>query len=182
MKLAWRCAAAAAALSGALAISGTAQAQTSGLYAGVSLTQVNYKEEGFPSAKPIAIAGKFGKQFTPNIALEARFGIGVSDDEVDAGGIPVKLEVDNYYGVYGKAMLPVGAGGSIYGLLGFTRAKVTASAGGFSASASDDDVSFGIGGELNISPTAAITLEWARLIQAEGVKIEGLSIGVNFRF
>lgn len=182
MKLAWKCAAVATGLSGALVIQGAAQAQSEGLYAGVALTQISYKEEGFPAAKPIAITGKFGNQFTPNLALEGRFGIGISDDEIDAGGIPVKLEVDNYYGLYGKAMLPVSPNVSLYGLLGFTRAKVTASAGGFSASGSDDDVSFGIGGEFGISQSASISLEWARLLNVEGVKIEGLSLGASFRF
>ena len=148
----------------------------------MTLSQVSYKEEGFATAKPIAIGGKFGKQFTPNIALEARFGIGVADDEIDAGGIPVKLEVDNYYGLYGKAMLPVSPNVSLYGLLGFTRAKVTASAGGFTASASDDDVSFGVGAEFGVSRTASINLEWAQLVDGEGVELQGLTVGVSFKF
>lgn len=182
MKLAWKCAAVAAALSGALVVQGSAQAQTQGLYAGVALTQVSYKEEGFATAKPISMSGRFGNQFSPNVALEGRLGIGVSDDEVDAAGIPVAVEVDYYFSILGKGILPLSSVASLYGLLGFTSGKVTASAFGNSFSASDSDISYGIGGEFNVSRTAAVNLEWARLWSGDGYKVEGLSLGVNFRF
>jgi hypothetical protein len=178
MKLSWKCAAVAA----GLLCASVAHAQTEGLYAGVTLSQVTYKEDGFPSAKPLTIGGKFGKQFTPNLALEARLGFGISDDEVDAGGIPVKVELDNYFGVYGKGILPLSQNFSLYGLLGFTRAELTASAFGFSSSDSDDDISYGIGAEFGISRSASISLEWARLLEGEGFKIEGLTLGVSFWF
>jgi opacity protein-like surface antigen len=153
-----------------------------GMYAGVQITQVGYKEDGFPTANPMALAFKLGKQFTPNFALEGRIGIGVADDEVDVGGIPVSLEVDNYYGVYGKAMLPLSPTASVYGLLGFTRGKLTFSANGFSQSDSDSDLSFGLGAEFTIAPTAFVSVEWARLLKGDGYKINGISLGLGFKF
>ena len=153
-----------------------------GLYAGVNLTQVAYKEDGLPTFNPIAVAFKLGKQFNKNFALEGRLGIGVSDDEVTVSGLPVSVEVDNYFGLYGKGIYPASDAVSVYGLLGFTRGELTAKAGGFSVSDSDSDLSFGLGVDFVVSPIASLNLEWARLLKGDGYKLNGISLGVNFRF
>jgi opacity protein-like surface antigen len=101
---------------------------------------------------------------------------------VDVGGLPVNLEIDYYFGVYGKGILPLSSQASVYGLIGITQAKLTASAGGFSVTDSDNDLSYGIGGEFAFSQTVSATLEWARLLKGDGYKIDGISIGVNFKF
>ena len=181
MKLVLKCAVFALGLSSAVLVHAQ-PAGWQGLYAGATVSRIAYKEEGFSTAYPVAIGGKFGKQFNPNFAIEGRIGFGVSDDEVDVGGLPVKLEIDNYYGVYLKGMLPVSTAASLYGLLGYTRAKLTASAAGFSSSDSESDISFGAGAEFAVSQTAAISVEWARLLKGDGYKVDGLTLGVNFKF
>jgi opacity protein-like surface antigen len=153
-----------------------------GMYAGANITQIGYKEDGFATVEPIAVAFKLGKQFSPNFALEGRIGLGVADDDIDVGGIPVSLEVDNYYGVYGKAILPLSETASVYGLLGFTRGKLTISANGFSQSDSDSDLSFGLGAEFTVAPTAFVSVEWARLLKGDDYKVNGISLGIGFKF
>jgi hypothetical protein len=181
MKLALKFAALAFGLTAAATV--CAQATTwQGMYAGVTLTRAEYKEEGFSAVNPTVVGGKIGKQFNPNFAVEGRFGIGVADDTVDAGGLPVTVEIDYYFGVYGKGILPLSSAASVYGLLGFTQAKLTASAAGFSASDSDGDISFGLGGEFNVSPKTSVSLEFARLLKGDGYRIDGLSLGVSFKF
>lgn len=181
MKFAPKCAVLALGLSSA-ALVHAQPAGSQGLYAGATLTRAAYKEEGFPTAYPIAIGGKIGKPLNPNFAVEGRFGFGVADDEVDVGGLPVAVDIDYYFGVYGKGILPLSSQASVYGLIGITQAKLTASVGGFSASDSDSDISFGVGAEFGISPAAAISVEWARLLKGDGYKVDGLSLGVSFKF
>ena len=183
MKLALKCAALALGLTAAaVAHAQATEAWRSGMYAGVTLTRAEYKEEGFSAVNPTIFGGKIGKQLNPNFAIEGRVGIGIADDTVDAGGLPVTVEIDYYFGVYGKGILPLSSTASVYGLLGFTHAKLTASAAGFSFSDSDGDISYGIGGELGVSPTTSVSLEFARLLKGDGYRIDGLSLGVSFKF
>lgn len=181
MKLASKCVVLAVGLSSA-ALVHAQPAGSQGLYAGATLTRAAYKEDGFPTANPMTIGGKIGKQINPNFAVEGRLGFGIADDDVDVGGLPVTLEIDYYFGAYLKGMLPLSSAASVYGLVGFTQAKLTASAAGFSASDSDSDISFGAGAEFGISPTASVSVEWARLLKGDGYKVDGLTLGVSFRF
>jgi outer membrane immunogenic protein len=181
MQPAFRCVVLALGLSSATVVHAQ-PAGWQGLYGGVGLTRAAYKEEGFPTAYPMVLSGRIGKQFTPNFAVEGRLGFGVTDDDVDVGGVPVNLEIDYYFGVYGKGILPLSSQASVYGLIGITQAKLTASAGGFSVTDSDNDLSYGIGGEFAFSQTVSATLEWARLLKGDGYKIDGISIAVNFKF
>lgn len=153
-----------------------------GVYVGANFSSITYKETGFPSAKPTAVALKLGNQFNKNLAIEGRFGFGLSGDTVTVTGIPIELEVDNYFGVYGKGILPLSEVVSIYGLVGFTSGKITASVPGISVSGSDSDVSFGIGADFAVSKSTAINVEWAKLFEGTGYKVDALSIGVNFTF
>lgn len=157
-----------------------------GPYAGISLTQVAYDEDGFSTAKPIAATFKLGAGLSPNLAIEGRLGTGLTDDEASgcvAGvgcGSP-EIEVDYYYGVYLKGMLPTGTV-SPYALIGYTKGELTASLGGFSLSADDSDVSFGLGIDVPISRTAGLNVEYAQLIDGEGFEVTALSAGVTWRY
>lgn len=153
-----------------------------GLYFGANFSSVTYKEDGFPSAKPTTLALKLGNQFNKNLAVEGRFGFGLSGDTVTVSGIPIEFEIDNYFGIYGKGILPLSEVFSVYGLVGFTSGKATASAFGVSISESDSDVSFGFGADFAVSKSTAINVEWAKLFEGTGYKVEALSIGVNFKF
>lgn len=183
MTIAWKFAALAFGLTAAaLAHAQAGESWRSGLYAGASLTRAAYKEEGFATVYPTTIAGKIGKQFNPNFAVEGRIGIGIADDTLDADGLSVKVEIDHYFGVYAKGMLPLSNAASVYGLVGYTQAKLTASAAGFSSSDSDSDISFGVGAEFAVSPAAAVSVEWAQLLKGEGYKVEAVTLGVSFKF
>ena len=110
--------------------------------------------------------------------IEARLGTTLVDDSIFGSDI----KIDNFAGVYAKGILPVSDVASIYGLLGYTQGKLTAENALGSGSDSDSDISYGIGADFAISATTSVGVEWARLFKGEGFKVDGLSVGVSFKF
>lgn len=160
---------------------GAASAQE-GVYAGVSYGSVTYREDGFPTAEPAALAFRLGRDIHRNFGFEARAGFGVGDDTVSHLGVPVTVKVDRYFGVYGKGILPLADSFSVYGLLGVIAGKVTAQGFGYSASRSDTELSFGLGINLAVSRHNAITFEWAQLFSDSGYEVETASIGFVYTY
>jgi opacity protein-like surface antigen len=153
-----------------------------GVYGGVSYVEAEYKEDGAPTANPSLAAFRVGSSLNRNLAVEGRLGVSLGEDRINVSGVGVDVKVDNFYGIYAKGIVPVGNTFALYGLLGLTHAKLTASAGGFSASDSDSDVSYGIGADFELSRTMAVNIEWAKLVDGDGYKLNGISVGMNFRF
>lgn len=168
-----------------LFVAGPAIAADQGLYAGVNYTQADYKESGFATVTPTALVFKLGKELTPNIAIEGRLGTGLSDDGLTVSGVQLTVDIDNFYGVYFKGMLPTGSI-TPYGLIGFTKSKLTftGSVPGFTIAGSDSEssLSYGVGVDFQLSKTTAINLEYAQLVKGDGYKLNGFSVGVAFRF
>lgn len=152
------------------------------LYAGVNYGIAKYKEDGVPTANLTALSFKLGTFLHPNFAVEARLGTGVGDDTVTFLGVPVKVELDNFYGFYGRAFIPTGTAFRPYGMVGYTHGKINASALGVSASDSDSDFSYGIGADVEMSKAAALNFEYGRLFSGDGYKVDGFSAGVTFKF
>lgn len=162
----------------ALAIALPAQA---GMYFGINLSRVEYDETGFESAEPTALSLRIGNEINSNLAFEGRLGFGLADDTVTVFGIPVDVEIDHFAGIYARGILPLDKV-SLYGLVGYTDGKITASAGGFSVSESDSDFSYGIGADFAVSKTGAINLEWAHLFSGSAYDVTALSIGYKHNF
>ena len=171
-----------AALALGLASVAAVQAQQ-GPYVGGSLSRVEVRIDGLSTAKPTALGIRLGSQVSPNFAVEARLGKGIADDSVNNG---VNVEIDTYYGLYAKGILPMTNLFSAYGLLGYSRGEVTASGPGGSVSDWDNDVSYGLGVDFAITKNTTINVEWARLfkgtIAASNYKVNALSLGANYRF
>ncbi|MEO8296778.1 MAG: porin family protein [Burkholderiales bacterium] len=165
----------------AFAACGAAFAQQ-GLYVGGVLSRLDYKESGFPTYNPSALAVSLGTEFTPNLAAEVRLGTGVSSASKTVSGLNTKLEVTSYVGVYGKGSLPLSSVASVYGLIGYTSAKFKASVGGASATGSDGSFSFGVGADFGLSKTTSIGVEWASLVRADSYDLNALSLTAKYRF
>ena len=153
-------------------------------YFGISFFNVAYQEDGVPEVNPTAIGFRLGSSLNPNVAVEGRFGIGMGEDSAVVFGVPIDVEVDNFFGVYLKGIAPLNDSFAIYGLLGWTRGELTASVPGFgiSVSESDSDLSFGFGADINLSGTAALNIEWAKLFEGDGYEVDAASIGITVKF
>lgn len=159
-----------------LAAVGTAHAE--GLYAGALLTRATVSVDDTGDTNPTAIGAKLGMPVNKNFAVEARLGVGLSDDSLGVENV----KINNFVGVYGKGILPLSDKASVYGLLGYTQGKLKSEGPFGSGSGSDSDVSYGIGADFAISGTTSVGVEWARLFKGEDYKVDGLTLSVSFKF
>lgn len=155
-----------------------------GFYVGGVLTRTNYKESGFPSASPTALALQAGWAYNEYLAVEARLGTGIASDSLGFQGVDVDLKVDYYYSALLRATLPLRPDFNVYAVGGATEGKLKARALGVTSSDSDSAASFGAGLEYRFGPDTAmaVDLEYARLLSGDDYDLDGLSVGLRYRF
>ncbi len=163
----------------ALSISAAAQQES---YIGGNLSFLDYSETGLDDASLTAAVAKLGNRINDNIAAEFRLGFGLGSDEVDVQGIPVDLELDNLFGVYVKGGMPLAQNLYPYAVLGYTRAKLTATAYGNSFSDSETDISFGFGLDLKTASEVTFSAEYMNYFDKDEVEISGFSLSVSKNF
>ena len=152
-------------------------------YGGVSLAFVDYSEQGVEDEAFITVLnGRFGAQFNENLSGEMRVGIGIGEDRVEVRGSDVDVEIDNIYGAYLRAGALAGDVLYPYAIVGYSRGKVTATAGRFSASESESDVSFGIGVDFLANEQVFLSGEYMNYLDKDGVEVSGFSIGLTGKF
>jgi opacity protein-like surface antigen len=154
----------------------------SDLYGGISYAMVEYKEDGFPSVNPTAAVFTLGTNLNKNLAVEGRLGTGLSDDDIRVSGVNVTVEVDNFYGVYGRLIMPANDKLSVYGLVGWTKGKLTAKSSFATINADDSDVSYGLGADFGLTDTVSLNAEYARLFSGSDFKVNALTVGARIRF
>ena len=169
----------------ALAIGGPMQEGTS--YGGFNFSQLTSDADGISEdANPTALIGRLGYFFADQFAIEGRLGTGLSDDTVRVEGFgvvtDVDLELDHLFGAYLVGHLPLGQAASVYGMLGFTNAKATASTQGFSVTASDSGLSYGFGADVYASERFGLNLEYTQYLDEIGYDVSALSVGAKFMF
>ena len=126
-----------------------------------------------------------GYQPSPYLALEARYGRGVGDDTHFDG--LVETELKHYFGVYVLPQIPIQDFMSVYGVLGWTKAKAEASAPIIREKVSDseDDFSYGIGmrfKDKRHTGGVGFFVEYSRLIDKSDFDIDSLMLGLSWHF
>lgn len=164
----------------AVGSSAAAQAQA-GLFAGLSVYQLEYREGG-AEAEPSAVSINVGYQFSANFSLEARAGSGLADDSVRIFGEPASMDVDNFVGAYAKFLLPLTSSLSAYGLAGYTYGKVEARGNSSSIKVSEGDITYGAGVDFRLGDHLIINAELARLMDTSDTEIDALSVGLRYAF
>jgi opacity protein-like surface antigen len=153
-----------------------------GWYAGLTASQIRYQETGFETLTPVTVGFKAGREINRYFAIEGRMGFGAGRDSVLVSGVTVELELDYYFGLYAKGILPLGNWFSLYGLAGFTAGTVATHLLGFTFTESDYDLSYGAGAEFALGRNVTLGLEWAQLIEGPGYKFEAVTLGLGYRF
>jgi len=155
----------------------------SNMYVGAGFGVWDYEESEVPEFSLNSAEGHIGYIVNDNLSIEGRVGLGVGDDSVTDDRVKLDLEVDNYLSVYLKPAYSSQNFG-VYGLLGFTKAKLSADISymGISDSISDSDSSFsyGLGAGFSVADGTSISLEWKQLIDADDYELSGFSVGVDF--
>lgn len=168
------------------------------LYGGLNVVQVSFEATGLSTLNPTALQLTLGKQFNPYFAAEVRGGVGIADDSTNVKAyyysgyyrytynVDVSMGVDSYVGLYGKAMLPLDNGVSLYGMLGVTNGKMKATAkqSGYSFSISDSatSASYGVGADFFITKELGLNVEYAHLWDDTGYDVNALSAGLKYKF
>ena len=119
-----------------------------------------------------------GYSFNEYIAVEGRIGTGVVDD--DFFGIDVEL---NYLaGVYAKVGIPTGTIVYPYVVLGLTQVELEISGFGQSETDDDNDISYGIGANFEVSNNVGIYVEYMSWYDEDDIEITGFNLGANYKF
>lgn len=176
------------ALLSTVATGAVAQAQANketGFYAELGYAQIYYTE---PSASMNHAMGvlKGGYNFNKNIAIEFMTAGKLNDAVFYSGSTRIVASVSNAYGGYGKFSLPVNEDVSLFVRLGFTNARIDATAtnGTRSASAwsSGSDYSYGAGAQFNITKSVYGQIDYMSYYNKNNVTVKAPSISVGYKF
>lgn len=153
-----------------------------GAYIGAQYAQVEYDQSNGVNATPTGLIAIGGYNFSDHVALEGRFGFGLSDDGLSGATVSTDLELDSIVSLLGKFSL----GGSIspYLLAGYSDLQFDASNG---SSAEGDSFSFGVGVDFSVTEHSAISVEYIQYADTDGVDnvsvdVTALSVGYNYSF
>lgn len=158
---------------------------TPGFYAGASLGESSIEVDGADfDASDTAFKVFGGYLFNQHFAVEASWFDGGAPDE-RAGPASVEVELT---GLTASAVgrLPLGDAFTLFGKIGFTSydAEIVGRVNGdvfFSEDGSDEDVSYGVGGEFAIGQVFGLRAEY-EMIDVSGGSFNMLSLGGVFRF
>lgn len=124
-----------------------------------------------------SVRGIIGYDLHPNLAVEGMLAGGTSHDSDN--GVSMKLK--NSYGVFVKPKYDFGPV-EVFGRLGWAHTKVDASCAAGCSNASRNDFAYGVGAKYNINPRMSVGLDYTRLMDKGGVKVDGVTLGVGYRF
>lgn len=139
-------------------------------------------------AEPGLLIGRIGHHATEYLSLEARAGMGVSDDSIEVNDKVTRhaAEIDELYGVYAIGHLPLAERFSLYALVGYSWAEGTVKEKyddfRLESSDSDADFSYGVGAQVDFSQTVAGTLEYTSYLDNSDYELTAISAGLNFLF
>ncbi len=145
------------------------------------------------------VVAKVGYNFNKYVGVEARAGFGITDADHDGGGTS---ELKENYGLYLKPQLPLGDKVSLFGLLGYAKAKVEStggSDGSLIGTVNEASPSFGLGLEFNINDSWSVVAEGVRLLHGaentygvlnstpntkleDDINLDTYGLGVNYKF
>jgi outer membrane immunogenic protein len=159
-----------------------AQQARPGPYGSISFSQFSYKQSGSASASLTGVGGALGTVVNPHFAIEARAGLGLEDDQITVGAGPADVGLDSYFSGLLKGILPLAPRFGIYGVAGATIGKFAASSNGLYVSKWESDFTYGAGAEIGFAPNMSLGLEWLRMFEGSGYRLDAASLAFNFRF
>ena len=159
-----------------------AQEARPGPYGSISVSQFSYKQSGSASASLTGIGGALGIVLNPHFAIEARAGLGLDDDQIAVGASQATVELDGYFTGLLKGILPLAPRFGIYGVAGGTIGKFAASSNGLYVNKWESDFTYGAGAEIGFAPNMSLGLEWLRMFEGSGYRLDAASVAFNIRF
>ncbi len=151
-------------------------------YVGVQYNLLDQQIATGDDAQPRSAQAVWGWQYSTLIALEARLGYGISDDEGGRDGARVTVDPQWLVGGYLKMGLSYRLPVSPYVLLGHSSVKreITV-AGGDTEEDTASDPSYGMGASIKLNERNALTGEWLQLDDDDNV-MTTVTGGYLFRY
>ena len=162
------------ALAGSTAVAGD-------FYAGVNYLDGSLELMDSIEADTPAMVVRAGYNLNEFISAEARGGFGVGQDD-GVAGTDVDFELEDFYGAYVLVKAPSHTSIEPYLIAGFTRAEFKASTSFGSDTGSENDFSFGLGANIDLTETIALNAEWIQYISRGDIEFGGPSLGVAMSF
>jgi outer membrane immunogenic protein len=152
-------------------------------YAGGNISDLTLSVTGAPDDLSLLSGyARFGAQFDDYLSLEWRIGTGLQDDDIRGPGTKADVSLDLFYGVYVLGGAPVTEHIYPYAALGYSRAELEINDPGFSAEYKENDISFGVGVNFDVSNTFAINVEYLQYVKENGVELSGPTAGFVYYF
>src|SRR5450432_4170477 len=152
----------------------------SNAYAGFSLGELRYSEEGLDTITPATAMVFVGAPLSQNLAIEARLGGGLASAKSNNYG----LEVRSLFAGYLKGSVPLAPGFSIYGLGGVANVDLQRDFG--LVYTNDTGLSYGLGMDVDLASNARLSLEWTHLATGDNLgysyDVDQASIAMAWRF
>jgi hypothetical protein len=138
-----------------------------GAYLGGSIGNFSYRTGDQEKLSPKIGLVRVGAQLNPFLAIEGRYGAGLSTEFTALLG-GYDLEIDSLYGAYLKGNIPLSSSASLYGLAGYSAINLRRNFKLFSNErVTDDGASFAGGLDVNLRRNLRLNVEWGRFIRVD---------------
>lgn len=109
-----------------------------------------------------AVTGRLGAKFTPNLGVEGEVSVGVKNEDINLGGVDVRLKHRYDAALYGVATVPVTPQFELFGRVGYGVTEIEARAPGVSAREDGDSWNYGVGANYFIDGQNGVRGDWTR--------------------
>jgi opacity protein-like surface antigen len=137
---------------------------------------------GGASVKPGVLRGIIGYNVHPNLAVEGMLGLGITDDGQNIAGTNVDGKVEHSLGVYLKPKMNVTPALEVFARAGYASTRVKLESQSGSASTTKGDWSYGAGLTYSLGRATYAGLDYMRYYNKDGVKADGVTLSVGYRF
>lgn len=127
------------------------------------------------NANPLAVIGKMGYNFSDNLGIEGRAGVGIKKDEINA---LANSEVDQVLGVYLKPNVDIAENINLFALLGYANAQQKLN----DTKLKTDGFSGGIGLGYKVTEAWEVVADAVRYGKEDSNRLDMFSLGLNYNF
>ena len=169
------------------AILATAAAAQAQVYVEGSVTGLTAKESvqgGNFKAKPSTFSGLVGYGVHPNVDVEGylALGAGSSTETVNGVDFGTKLKAKSSFGVFVKPKVMVSNELEVFARLGYLENKYTTTSANTTGKNTDGSIAYGVGANYYFDKRTYVTGSYMNYNNKDGLKVNGLSVGVGYKF
>lgn len=159
-------------------------------YIGISAMNWSFEPKDLPSGFAVEDAEATGLRLaltgpvSDNLSLETHVATGGEDTvrvDTPSGSGDAKVEMKSLVSMFLRPEVELGSV-RVYGLAGYTLGRFEATNGGVTADGSDDDFSYGVGAEMEVTHGTWITADYIDYLRGDNYDFRAATIGLRFPF